>query len=424
MAGIKLQKRGYDFFISYGHSDAGCIIELVDLLKRLCGLKIWIDNSSGNASSRSSELLGNAIGNARGVLFCLSETWKSSSWCKDEYDVSLAERRMNEGFEIVTLRLDDVEAPQWFNLSEIIDLRQITAKSVARLLCSLNSSIPRRYDNAEDVYLAAPWSRISTLVRVAFEALQKPGWRLIGDSPNLTYLGANRIQAIISTTRGMVAVLPCDPSQPEGTSPYIIEEARLAKACGKPLLLLREPGVSPSEDLARYAFRGMGFELGEASDSKPQLAAFLEDFDDRLHATEHDDTNAYIFYAGSLRVDPSESDEITSVIECASNMRCIRGERLQGDNVQKAIINLIRRAAVIIADVSDGNRNTLIDAGIAMGSDTPLKLISRAPPAGQTFKKRFMFEGQEVLWHQTEKEQLCLIYFLARQFRRRVYFTP
>jgi hypothetical protein len=39
-------------------------------------------------------------------------------------------------------------------------------------------------------------------------------------------------------------------------------------------------------------------------------------------------------------------------------MLCVRGERLAGDNVQLAIIDLIRRAAVVIADVSDDNRNT------------------------------------------------------------------
>ena len=76
-------------------------------------------------------------------------------------------------------------------------------------------------------------------------------------------------------------------------------------------------------------------------------------------------------------------------------MRCVRGDRLSADNVQAAILDRIRRAAVVIADVSDDHRNTLIEAGAAMGSGTRLKLMCREPPSGEPLKKRFMFEGQE-----------------------------
>jgi TIR domain len=223
MTAIKLQKRDNDFFVSYGHSDLGRVQPLVDLLRRTCGLKVWFDEAEGNAATRSSELLAGAIGNARAALFCVSEAWKRSSWCKDEYDVSLSERRMNSGFDIICLRLDDVDPPTWFNVAEIIDLRESTPPVIARLLRSLASDVPRRFDNAEDVYLAVPWSRPSPLVRETLEVMGSIGWRLIGDAPNLTYLGEQRIELIQRTTRGVVAVLPFDPSQPEGaTSPYII----------------------------------------------------------------------------------------------------------------------------------------------------------------------------------------------------------
>jgi hypothetical protein len=76
MAGIKLQKRDNDFFVSYGHCDLVRVAPLVDLLKRTCGLRVWFDGVEGNAAVRSSEFLSGAIGNARGALFCLSEAWK------------------------------------------------------------------------------------------------------------------------------------------------------------------------------------------------------------------------------------------------------------------------------------------------------------------------------------------------------------
>ena len=422
MAGIKLQKRDDDFFVSYGHGDLARVASLVDLLKRVCGLRVWFDSAEGNASLRSSELLGGAIGNARGALFCLSEAWKRSTWCKNEYEVSLSEQRMYEGFEIVCLRLDDVDPPGWFNVAEIIDLRQLDAPAFARLLRSLASDVPHRFDNAEDVYLAAPWSRPSPLARETFEALRRTGWRLVGDAQNLKYLGERRIEAIQRTTRGVVAMMPHDPSQPvSATSPYILEEARLALDLGEPLLLLAEPGVAPPEDLVCGAFRGTAFPLAPGAEGRAALATVLDDFEDALQHVAHDDTGAFIFFAASLRGDPSEADDIASVIEHASNMCCVRGERLSSDNVQTAIIDLIRRAAVVIADVSDDHRNTLIEAGDTMGCGTRLRLICREPPAGAPLKKRFMFEGQEFFWYRTPEQRLGLCYYFARQFRRHVY---
>jgi hypothetical protein len=151
------------------------------------------------------------------------------------------------------------------------------------------------------------------------------------------------------------------------------------------------------------------------------LTTALADFDELLHHSPHDDSGAFIFFAASLRGDPSEAEDVATVIERASNMHCVRGERLSGDNAQQSIIDLIRRAAVVIADVSDDHRNTLIETGIAMGSGTRLKLMCRQPMDTTPLKKRFMFEGQEFHWYQTPEDRLGLCYYFARQFRRKVY---
>jgi hypothetical protein len=422
MAGIKLQKRDYDFFVSYGHGDLDRVVPLVNLLKRECGMRIWFDGADGNASMRSSDLLGRAIGNARGALFCLSESWKGSSWCRGEYDVSLSEQREHDGFEIVNLRLDDVEPPTWFHIAEIVDMRENNASAIARLLRSLDSHAPHRADNKQDVYLAAPWGRPSPLAREAFETLSSTGWRLVGDAPNLKHLGEQRIAAIQRTTRAVVALMPFDASQAGiATSPHILEEARLALKVGKRLLLLIEPGVDPPQELVTDAFQSQAFALAHGAEGREALKAVLDDFDDELDHVSHDDTGSFIFFASSLRAHPAEADDIESVIVRSSNMPCVRGERLAAENVQTAIIDRIRRAAVLIADVSDDHRNTLIEVGVAMGCGTQVKLMCRKPIDGAPLKKRFMFEGQEYYWYSTPEERLGLCYYFARQFRRRVY---
>ncbi|TWO70311.1 toll/interleukin-1 receptor domain-containing protein [Caenimonas sedimenti] len=422
MPGIKLQKRDKDFFVSYGHPDVAKVADIVALLDDKCGLRLWFDAIEGNAAQRSSELLSGAIRNCRGTLICLSKAWLASTWCKAEYEVSLNEQRANDGFELVCARLDDAEAPPWLQASEIIDLRQLDARGMARLLCSLASDVPHRFDNEHDVYLAVPWSRRSALARESLEVLRNVGWRLIGDAPNLMHLADDRVRAIQRTTRGVVALLPHDPTQPgSATSPYILEEAQFGLQQELPVLLLVEPGVAVPADMVQSSFRGAAFELQPSTEGRRALADHLDIFDEYLKSRPRKRAGSYIFWASSLRNDPDGAGAVSSVIERASNMECVRGVRLAEDNVQKAIIDRIRHAALVVADVSDDHRNTLIEAGIAMGTGTPLRLMCREPPAGTPLKKRFMFEGQEFFWYRNEQERLCLAYYFARQFRRRVY---
>lgn len=426
MALIKLQKRSHDFFVSYGHDDMARVREIADWLRRVCGLELWLDSAEGSAAKRSSELLANAIGNCRGAMFFLSEKWKLSSWCRDEHEIALTEKRRQEGFEIVAVRLDAAEPPPWFQRAEIVDLREVGIAALARLLRSLSSEVPHRFDNDQDVYLAAPWSRPSSVARMAFEALRDEGWRLIGDPRDSGEMSERRLEAVIRTTRGMVALLPYDPAQHSDpsqpgtfTSPFIVEEARIALDNGRPLLLLAEKGVVPPADVAQRAFRGGAFTLNEGEDGRAVLKSLLEDFDEMLQRVVHDDRDAYVFHCAS----PPDiaGEDVASVIERACNMRCLRGERMSGDHVQAAIVDAIRRAAVVIADVTEDHRSPLIEAGIAMGAGTRLKLIAMRPPEGPAATKRPMFEGQEFFWYGSAEERLGLTYFLARQFRRRVY---
>ncbi len=421
MTDIKLQKRGNDFFVSYGHGDLSRVTPAVNWLRRTCGLQIWFDGVEGNAAMRSSELLELAIGNSRGALFFLSENWKKSSWCRDEYEYALVQRRAHKGFELVVLRLDDSELPGWCQVAETIDFKDPQPPVMAKVLRSLSSDVPHRFDNSEDVYLAAPWSRPTALVETTFGLLRRTGWRLVGDTPNRKDLGVDRIKAIQQTTRGVIAVLPSDPAQEIGTSPFIVREAEMAIDLKKLLLVLVEPGVSVSAEIVEKAFRKRAFQLEGTEKNRNELNDLLDEFDSALRHVSHDDTGAYIFFASSLTRDQCQVDDIVSVVQRASNMECSLGERLSGENVQLEIVDRIRRAAVVIADVSDDHRNTLIEAGIAMGAGTNLKLICQKGVGDPFPKKRFMFEGQEYHWYSSPEEKLGLCYFFARQFRRQIY---
>jgi hypothetical protein len=419
LARVKFQKRRYDLFVSYGDADVARVEPVVRLLAGKAGLEVWFDGEAGNAATRSSELLSGAIENSRAAIFLLSEGWTGSTWCKGEYNKSLVEQRAEEEFAIVAARLDEVEAPGWFEIAEIVDLREISPRAIVRLLSSLGGSEPRRVDNAYDVYLSAPWSKPTALTDLALSAVKRSdlAWRLIGDAPNYKHLREERVEDIVRTTRGMVAVLPFDANRGvEKTSPFILEEAGIARATGKPLLMLSEPGVVVPRDLAVYAFCSMT--LAPSADAKTDLLDALNDFDEIMQQFPEDDTGTFIFYAGSLK---AKTDGLKAVIERGSNMPFEMGEGLSGVNAPKGIIDLIRRAALVIADVSDDRRNTMIEVGAAMALNKQLRLLVKNDPPGATPKKAFMLEGREVFGYDNAQEHLGLCYNFARQYRRKVY---
>jgi hypothetical protein len=93
---------------------------------------------------------------------------------------------------------------------------------------------------------------------------------------------------------------------------------------------------------------------------------------------------------------------------------------MSGTHVQEAIIERIRNAAFVIADVSEDNKNSMIEAGVALGAGTPLHLICQRPANG-SLKRRFMFEDREMNWYDSPHERLGLAYRIARMHRRRVF---
>ena len=423
MADIPLQKRPYDLFVSYGHADKGLVDPVVDLFSRDIGLNVWYDASSGDASKRTSVLLSNAIGASRGAMFFLSEAWLASSWCQDEHDTALTERREDDQFLILAARIDDCELPKWFKIANVLDFRAPTAAEIAGLLRSLSPNPPSRLDAAQDIYLSAPWSRPSEATDATVQRIASMGWRLVGDAPNLPHFreGRERIASIIDTSRGVVVVMPYyDNKPPPHTSPWIMDEAWIAQECGRPLIIFAEPGVEVPDELVRATWIGNVVRIGEqAGDAAVRQA--LNELDEELARAAFRDAGTYVFLATSLLGDANETDDLVSVIQRACNMPCFLGQRLGGQHVQQAIVDRIGDAAVVIADVTNNHFNTLIETGVAIGKGTPLHLMSKIPDDGSR-KRRFMFEDMEMNWYETVAERLATAYRLAKPYRRRIYF--
>ena len=129
---------------------------------------------------------------------------------------------------------------------------------------------------------------------------------------------------------------------------------------------------------------------------------------------------AYSFFATSLRGEARETDKIIALMEQVTSMECLLGQRLQGQHAQQEIIERIRNAQFVLADITADHLNSLIEAGVARGAGTRLHLICRTPESGE-LRTRFMFRDLEVSWYGNAVERIGAAHRIARMYRRRVF---
>jgi hypothetical protein len=97
-------------------------------------------------------------------------------------------------------------------------------------------------------------------------------------------------------------------------------------------------------------------------------------------------------------------------------MPCIMGEDIRGDHLQSQIQDRIAGSLVMIADISEDNLNTCIEAGIARGVRAHLYLVAQEPRR----RPPFMFRDLQVFYYADEMELLGVVHRILRPYRRRV----
>jgi len=92
------------------------------------------------------------------------------------------------------------------------------------------------------------------------------------------------------------------------------------------------------------------------------------------------------------------------------------GEDIRKGQIQQEIVNWITGAFMMVADISEENLNTCIEAGVAVGAKTPLHLLA----AGPRHKPPFMFRDQQVWYYENDVELLGIVHNLVLPYRRRI----
>ncbi len=73
----------------------------------------------------------------------------------------------------------------------------------------------------------------------------------------------------------------------------------------------------------------------------------------------------------------------------------------------------------MIADISDNNLNTLIEAGIALGAGTNVRLVARRSTDGEK-NPPFMLNDIQIEDYADDKELLQKVHRISYEYRRRI----
>lgn len=126
----------------------------------------------------------------------------------------------------------------------------------------------------------------------------------------------------------------------------------------------------------------------------------------------------YFFYGTDLKDEHKERNKLVRrLIQRVSAMPCLMGEDIRQGHIQQEIAKRVVGASVMIADVSEENLNTCIEAGMAMGAKVPLHLLA----GGARRKPPFMFRDQQIWHYDNEVELIGIVHNLVLPYRRHIY---
>lgn len=153
----------------------------------------------------------------------------------------------------------------------------------------------------------------------------------------------------------------------------------------------------------------------------------------------HDATEAsapYVFLATDHKRTSARNEAARDIVEHVLGMECVLGKDSPGEQLREAIVEKIRDANLVIADLACvrdestnrllPNLNTWIEAGVAIGARRPVFPTALDPAsfdpdvANKTTQVPFMFRNSQIQWYGTDIEYLARVHRLVMSMRRRI----
>jgi hypothetical protein len=424
MADRDYSKRKYRAFVSYSHKDGAIANAVATFIDRLDGGAVWFDRSQLSAASPVGSEIREKMMECRAAVFLVSQNWLQSDWCREEFKQAVGQRPLTHGFfRVIVVKVGDCTFPDWLNVEKYLEFTDLGDDSAEALLSAIYPTIqPGVLDNARPTYFSTGWSaeEVKLSLRLAAQIRQR-GLSPIGDAPDQLHYDPERVNRLIGSCGAMVSVLP---HRGNGTtSKYVLRELEQGRTAGLPILALVEEGVEwkpPSDVLHLPVNRAQIENPAQLSRIDSAIVSLDEEW-------KGDGASDYVFVGHAFgRETVDRVQRIKRVVERVSGMPCRIGDRLKGDSLQHEIIALIKSARLAIFDISsdpeDGSNadpvNTYIEAGIAIGLGTKMRLIKGGTRGGRI---PFMLRHMEVRPFPTEVDLLVEMHNLGYEIRRSVY---
>ena len=386
---------------------------------------MWYDEKRLTSNTHLLSDLPKYIGNSESFIVVLSKNSCYSTWVQDEYGYARELQKNKELKAIIPIVIDDCDLPGFFNNYKWIDCKQgLTPYAFFGILAALYGSSENMREE-KDVYVSYSWRKEEqNMVNAVFHQLKRKQFRLIGDAGNQTvYDEDDRIRRIMNTCGAYVGILPYRGES--NTSRYIIDEINKAQECGLPGVLFADARV---ENLDEFTYPLLKIENLDNID-ETLILNHVNKLTVKRPRTPH------VFFATNLyRRRLSINECIRNLSGVVTATRCILGEDINKGSLQQQIIDRIKSAYVMIANITGDEQcikceaegkvgkdkiyrfNTCIEAGIARGANTDLFIIAKEPRQAPPF----MFRDIEVRHYADDCSLLAIVHKILRGYRRSV----
>jgi hypothetical protein len=418
MAPLPIPKRKFHTFLSHAHVDKQAVDGLYTWLTEVAGVPAWYDAEHLPPGATIETALPEAIQECRSMILVVSQASLASGWVKEEFGKAVGQRTKYPDYRILPVRLDDSPLPGFLETTKWLDLPggTLDLHTANELLASLYGTDARLAPGgaSRDVYVSRSWRESEAALPDFVCALfDRRGFRLIGDSKDQAgFAGGQRVRSIISSCGALVAVLPHRGGGK--TSGYILDEIAFAREFRLPCLIVADPDVRLADDLGLVALRLVA---GAVSPGSSAEEALLEEIGRIEEEWARPPEPHYVFFAAGVGEECHARNRVLrQILERVTAMPCVMGEGIREPQVQQMITDRIRRAFVVLADISEENLNTCIEAGVALGACRRLHLLASAPRR----RPPFMFRDQQVWHYGNDAELVGTVHRIAYPYRRRV----
>jgi hypothetical protein len=414
-----VHKRDFDIFLSYASEDRLIADSIDNWLSEFAGFQVWYAPRELSGGSLLATDLQKAISRSRGMIIIATQNSVNKGWVKNEYNSAMDEKSNHPDFRVVILRFGNaptdniMKGMTWIN----VETEKLSSENAIAIIKSFYPGEKRpNPKKSKDVYVSCSWrSNDSKSAYSVMRELEKAGLRLIGDSEDQDkFSEGNRIERIISSCGAFVCIIPFRDNQEanNGEKPYkyFLKEIQYATKLEIPTIIISDPKITTINGKKNH-WLPLDTNANQLSN---EICTEIENLIDEWRNPPNPQ---YVFCALDL---DSEAKYVTHhfrhLIERISGMETIIGTDIIKGPIQLSIIKSIQNSFLTIADISDDNLNTCIEAGIAISSNTNVVLISR----GIDRRPPFMLRSLQLNSFEDEVEKIGRIHKIVFPYRRRI----